>query len=93
MLHGATPQSSGSLAGSAHRAWVNVKTAVTSKDDLAVPEECERGEDVALKAYQKAMQDPLPPAVARLVLEQYEGARQSHDRIKTLRDERKRRSA
>lgn len=91
--HGGEPATSGTIAASAHRAWLNVKTAVTSKDDLAVLEECERGEDVALKAYKNAMQEPLPPEVARLVLEQYEGVRENHDRIKGLRDERRRRSA
>lgn len=91
--HGGKAESGGSLAGTAHRAWVNVKTAVTSQDDLAVLEECERGEDSALKSYQKALENPLPPEVARLVLHQYEGVRENHDRIKALRDERKRRSA
>jgi uncharacterized protein (TIGR02284 family) len=91
--YGGEPEGGGTIAGAAHRAWVNVKTAITSKDDLAVLQECETGEDHALKVYQEAMQQPLPPDVARLVLEQYEGVRQNHDRIKALRDERKRRSA
>ena len=91
--HGGEPSASGTVAASAHRAWLNVKTAVTSKDDLAVLEESERGEDVALRAYGVAMEEPLPPEVARVVLEQYEGVLENHDRIKSLRDERRRRSA
>src|SRR5258708_31602120 len=41
----------------------SVKTALTSQDDKAVLEECERGEDSALAQYRKALKQPLPPAV------------------------------
>src|SRR5687768_12338539 len=43
---GGKPERAGSLAGSAHRRWVDIKSAITGKDDAAVLAECERGEDV-----------------------------------------------
>src|SRR2546429_197866 len=48
---GGKPERSGSLAGSAHRRWVDIKSAITGKDDVAVLAECERGEDVAKASY------------------------------------------
>jgi len=90
---GGKPDDSGSLSGAAHRAFVNVKAAVSGNDDLAMLEECERGEDVALKAYAAALDEPLPPGVRLLVQSQYQGVKHNHDRIKALRDERRRKTA
>src|SRR4051812_9290973 len=44
---GGKPEESGSVAGALHRGWVDAKSAVTGRDDLAILEEVERGEDVA----------------------------------------------
>jgi uncharacterized protein (TIGR02284 family) len=66
---------------------------VASKDDLAVLEECERGEDVALKAYSQALEESLPADVRLMVESQYIGARNNHERVRALRDERRRKSA
>jgi len=41
---GGKPETGGSVAGAVHRGWVNVKAAVSTRDDLAILEECERGE-------------------------------------------------
>ena len=38
---------SGSVAGALHRGWVDVKSMVTGKDEEAVLNEAERGEDHA----------------------------------------------
>jgi len=38
-------QTGGSAAGALHRAWINLKSAVTSGDDHAILAECERGKD------------------------------------------------
>ncbi|QJR15136.1 PA2169 family four-helix-bundle protein [Usitatibacter palustris] len=90
---GGKPGTSGSASAALHRAWLNVKTAVTSNDDLAVLEECERGEDVAIKAYAKCLQENLPPNVRTIVQSQYQGVVHNHDKVKMLRDERRRKSA
>src|SRR6185312_10215636 len=39
-----TPEDSSSTAGALHRAWINLKGALTSHDDHAILAECERGE-------------------------------------------------
>src|SRR4051794_5224301 len=44
---GGDPETSGSIAGAMHRGWINIKSAVTGKDEKAILNECERGEDTA----------------------------------------------
>ncbi len=82
---GGKADDSGSAAGALHRGWVNIKSALGG-GDLALLEECERGEDAALKSYREAMKDPLPAAVESVVRTQYEGAKRNHDQIRSLRD-------
>ncbi len=84
--YGGTPEKSGSAVGAMHRGWVSVRTALTSKDDLAVLEEAENGEDSALKSYRKAAEKDLPADVKALVQKQLQGAQANHDQIKALRD-------
>ena len=89
---GGTPEKSGSLSGSAHRRWVDIKSAIFGKDDAAVLAECERGEDVAKASYQKALAKDLPPAIRTIVERQYDGVLQNHDRVRNLERSAKARS-
>ena len=84
---GGTPADGTTAAGALHRGWLNVKTAITGKSDRAVLEECERGEDVAKLAYQKALAKELPESIRIVVERQYQGVLRNHDLIKGLRDE------
>jgi uncharacterized protein (TIGR02284 family) len=83
---GEEPEDSGTVAGAVHRGWVNLKAAISSRSDLAILEECERGEDVAKAKYIEALKDPLPEDVRIVVERQYEGALKNHDQIRDLRD-------
>ena len=93
VVRSAIPAQTGSVAGAAHRAWVNIKAVVASRNDLAVLEECERGEDFALRAYASALDNTLPADLRIIIESQYMGVKHNHDRIRALRDERKRLSA
>ncbi|HKF95481.1 MAG TPA: PA2169 family four-helix-bundle protein, partial [Gammaproteobacteria bacterium] len=84
---GGDPDTSGSASGAAHRAWVNVKSAVTGKDDKAILQEVERGEDVAVESYQKALKKDLPADIRALVERQYQGVQENHNRVRDLRDQ------
>lgn len=84
---GEKPETSGSVLGAAHRGWLDVKSAVTGRDALAILEECERGEDVAKARYSAALKKDLPPAVRSLVEQQYQGVVANHDRVRALRDQ------
>jgi uncharacterized protein (TIGR02284 family) len=84
---GGDPAKHGSVSGSLHRHWLNVKAMVTGKDDEAVLNECERGEDAALKIYREALQKDLPANIRMVVERQYQGVLANHDRVKSLRDQ------
>jgi uncharacterized protein (TIGR02284 family) len=84
---GGKPKESGTAGGAMHRGWFNLKAAVIGKDDHAILAECERGEDVAKEAYQKAVSgSDLPGTVLGVVQRQYGSVKAAHDRVKILRD-------
>jgi len=80
------PETSSRTAGALHRAWINLKSAVTSGDDHAILAECERGEDSAVEEYKKAMNDNLSASLRGIVARQFAQIKEAHDRIKNLRD-------
>jgi uncharacterized protein (TIGR02284 family) len=84
---GGEPDKSGSAKGALHRVWIDFKTALTEKDNLAVLEECERAEDVALATYQEALKEEMPQNLRSLIAQQLEGVKRNHDRVRQLRDE------
>lgn len=83
---GGSPGDSGSFSGALHRGWMNLKTAVTGKDESAILNECERGEDSAKNAFKIAAQEPLPGYIHDVVTDQLRSILKAHDRVKALRD-------
>ena len=67
-LHPKTDEGT-SVASSVHRAWTDLKSALTSKDNTAVLNECERGETYAVKAYDTALKAQDLPSALKTVLE------------------------
>lgn len=84
--YGGDPETSGGLGAAVHRRWIDVKSLITGKDDKAVLQECERGEDVAVSSYQRALGKNLPADVRSVVERQYQGVLQNHDEVRRLRD-------
>ncbi len=83
---GGDVETSGSVAGALHRGWTNIKSAVTGKDDKAILNEAERGEDVAVKSYRDALKADLPPDVRTIVERQFQGVQENHDKVRDLRN-------
>jgi len=83
---GGKPEQGGSVAGAMHRGWMDLKAKVAHRDDLAILEECERGEDVAKAKYRKALDASLPDDVRAVVQRQYDGVVSNHDAVRDLRD-------
>lgn len=83
---GGDPENSGSIAGTLHRGWINIKSAVTGKDEGAILNEAERGEDVAKNSYKDALAQSLPANVLNVVQNQYSAIQAAHDKVKALRD-------
>jgi uncharacterized protein (TIGR02284 family) len=85
-LGASEPEASSSAAGALHRAWMNLKSVVTSGDDHAILAECERGEDSAVEEYQNAIANGLSAPVREVVSQQYAEIKKAHDHIRNLRD-------
>lgn len=90
--HGGEPTDSSSISGTLHRRWVDIKSTVMGRDDEAILNEVERGEDVAVASYKKALEQGLPTDVHTLVERQYQGVLKNHDQIKQLRNQMRARS-
>lgn len=60
---GGDPENSGSISGAIHRERIDLKSMVTGKDDAAILNEAERGEDVAKGYYKDAAEKILPANV------------------------------
>lgn len=81
------PEYSNSIKAALHRAWMNIRTVVTEKDDQAILEEAERGEDAALAVYRKARENAeLPEKVRAVIRSLMEKVQRAHDRVRNLRD-------
>lgn len=89
-LHGRAEEG-GSVAGSAHRGWMDMKGAVKGHSDTTILTEAARGEDRAVRAYESALEIPLPPSAESIVKKQYMEVKDVHDRIRALEDEWKQR--
>ncbi|WP_412460705.1 ferritin-like domain-containing protein [Pseudomonas sp. SC11] len=89
---GGDPETSTSFSGDLHRGWLNLKSMFTGKDEEAVLNTVEEGEDHALKAYKEAREKlvKLNNANAHnaltLVDGQLQGVQRNHDKVKTLRN-------
>jgi uncharacterized protein (TIGR02284 family) len=78
-----------STSGDLHRAWIDIKSAFTGADLLAILNECERGEDAAKSAYRDAL-DPknvFSYDLVEVLQRQQQGIIKGHDLIKFLRDQ------
>lgn len=79
---------SGSVMGAFHRAWMNIRTVVGSRNDQAILEEAERGEDAAVESFQKALkhEPPLPATVQSHLRALANKIQRAHDRVRDLRE-------
>jgi uncharacterized protein (TIGR02284 family) len=86
-LLGGEPDKHGTVTGTLHRGWINLKAAISSNEPHAVLEECERGEDAAVKTYREALAETELDAETRSVIQRQANEVQlAHDRVKQLRD-------
>ncbi|GEO06928.1 hypothetical protein AAE02nite_45920 [Adhaeribacter aerolatus] len=86
---GQTQSESPSLEGKVHRTWMDLSSALLSKDRKQVLNECERGEDYAVAAYDKALKADLPGQLKTIVQKQYQQVKEAHDTVRDLRDQTK----
>jgi uncharacterized protein (TIGR02284 family) len=89
VLLGGKPQEGTTASGKIYRAWMDLKTAFTGGSTKSVLELCEYGEDVAVKAYDKALEDSeanWPPEILNMLTRQRQVVKEAHDLIRDYRD-------
>ena len=64
---GGASTADGTAAAAVHRAWIQVKARLASNPDRAILEEAARGERYAVRAYDDAVADTIPPDVREIV--------------------------
>ncbi len=83
---GGNPEDDGTLVAAGHRAFVNLKAAVTNRDDQAIINEVERGEDHIKAKYEEALKDGnLSPESRSLVQTAYGSVKSGHDQMRDLK--------
>lgn len=82
---GGEVEKTGSATAAMHRGWIDLKSALGG-GEKSILNEAERGEDVAVKTYEKALNGNLSPDVAGVVRRQYGEVKRAHDRVRELRD-------
>ena len=78
------PARAGHVAAALHRGWMDIKSLATGRDEAPIIAECERGEDVAVKAYDQALRSELPADLRALVERQFLKVKDAHDQIRSL---------
>ncbi|EAP88531.1 MULTISPECIES: ferritin-like domain-containing protein [Croceibacter] len=82
-----TPKEKGSVTGSLHRTWIDIKTAVTGNDDEAVLEECIRGEKASVSEYEDALTNQqFPPKIQHTLTKQVDEVKATLHKVKSLED-------
>ena len=83
---GGEPDEDGSTMGSLHQTWVDLKSAITGRDDKAIINEVERGEDYLKAKFETALNDSdLAPECRAVVERAYQSVREGHDRMSQLK--------
>jgi len=83
---GGEPTDDGTLLGSAHRAFLGLKEAVTGHDDKAIINEIERGEDYLKGKFKTAQEDfDLQPGTRNAIAAAWNSVRTGHDEMSELK--------
>lgn len=84
--HSPAPEKKGDSLGAVHRGWIDLKAALGG-GPKAILNECERGEDAAVKAFQDALNtQSLPPDVEIMLNRQYTKVKNVHDQVRDMRN-------
>ena len=83
---GGTPDEDGTVLGKTHQAWLDLKAAVTGRDDKAIINEVERGEDYLKEKFEAALKNDTLESESRAVVERaYQSVRKGHDQISQVK--------
>ena len=83
---GGTPDEDGTVLGKTHQTFLDLKAAVMGRDDKAIINEVERGEDYLKEKFEAALDNSdLAPESRAIVERAYQSVRKGHDQISQLK--------
>lgn len=83
---GGNPEDDGTTLGGIHRVFLGLKEAVTGRDDQAIVNEIERGEDYLMAKFETALEaDDLEPATRSAIGAAWDSVKSGHDEMSALK--------
>ena len=83
---GGNPEDDGSFLGKAHQRFEDLKAAITGRDEKAIINEVERGEDYLKDKFETALDGDTLTGDSRAVVERcYQSVRSGHDQMSQLK--------
>ncbi len=83
---GGDPSNDGSVMGKTHQTWLDLKAAVVGRDDQAIINSVEAGEDYLKEKFETALNSGELGGEPRQVVEQaYQSVRSGHDQISRIK--------
>ena len=83
---GGSPEDDGSFLGKTHQRFLDLKAAVTGRDETAIINEVERGEDYLKAKFETALESGNLSSETRTVVEQaYQSVKSGHDQMSNLK--------
>lgn len=83
---GGTPEDDSSTMGGVHRVFVDLKAAVMGRDDKAIVNEVERGEDYLKEKFEAARDvSGLAPEARNAINEAWGSVKSGHDQMRDLK--------
>ena len=74
------------MMGKTHQSWLDLKAAVTGRDDESIVNSVEAGEDYLKEKFETALDDSDLGSEARQVVERaYQSVRSGHDQISRMK--------
>jgi uncharacterized protein (TIGR02284 family) len=84
---GGDPPDDGSFMGKTHQTWLDLKSAVTGRDDEAIVNSVEAGEDYLKEKFETALGSDELSGEARQTIERaYQSVRSGHDKMSALKN-------
>jgi uncharacterized protein (TIGR02284 family) len=81
---GGTPEDHATIQAGVHRFWMNVRHVINQRNDSVVLNECMRGEEAALKAYQDVFEAKSLPEIEEMLRAQFMNIIETRDKLFNL---------
>lgn len=85
---GGKPDQHSSLGAALHRTWLNIRDALSGRDDHAVLAECVRGEGVAVENFTDVLSEmELPADLRALIQHQFAAVKEGHTQLLDMQNQ------